>query len=137
MELPSEAATAWYHGKIDKSGKSVQSYFESAYDYAGTVYIAALRKAAAGTLSTAERDAVVRRLAGFTGLPLSDIPKDLKLPPSAFESGLLADRGLSVGAYDARYTLPTLHSGNEPVADDPAMAQYVPRIRRCLPPDAS
>ncbi len=39
----------------------------------------------------------------------------------------LAGRGLDLGRYDSRYTLPDAHDGgNEPVADDPAMGQYVP-----------
>jgi carboxypeptidase C (cathepsin A) len=33
---------------------------------------------------------------------------------------------LEVGMYDGRYTLPLRRSGADPVADDPAMGQYVP-----------
>jgi carboxypeptidase C (cathepsin A) len=126
LELPGEAATAWYQGKVDKNGQSLSDYFESADHYARTTYIEALRKDAAGTLDKAERDAVAQKLAAFTGLAVTDIPKNLKLQAHTFETKLLADKNLTVGAYDSRYTLPTLHSGNEPVADDPAMGQYVP-----------
>jgi hypothetical protein len=43
-----------------------------------------------------------------------------------FGRRLLADRGLQVGTYDSRYTLPLANSGNDPVGDDPAMGRYVP-----------
>jgi hypothetical protein len=50
----------------------------------------------------------------------------LAVSTDQFQTALLADRGLSLGLYDSRYTLPTANGGHEPVADDPAMGQYVP-----------
>lgn len=38
----------------------------------------------------------------------------------------LASKGLNVGMYDSRFTLPQQGDGGEPVADDPSMMRYVP-----------
>src|SRR5690606_10596114 len=46
--------------------------------------------------------------------------------PSTFSRELLRAEGRQVGLYDARFVLPLASSGNDPVADDPAMGQYVP-----------
>jgi len=46
---------------------------------------------------------------------------DLRVTPAAFARELLASDGRQVGMYDGRYTLPLAASGNDPVADDPAM----------------
>jgi carboxypeptidase C (cathepsin A) len=66
------------------------------------------------------------RLAAYTGLPASAYERTLSVQDAAFARMLLADRGLQLGTYDARYTLPLANSGNDPVADDPAMGRYVP-----------
>jgi carboxypeptidase C (cathepsin A) len=126
LALPGFAAAAWYHNKIDRAGRSLPQFYDEASRYAHTDYLAALHKVAANTLSDDERKTVTTKLSAFTGIPASAIPKDLKLSSSAFARELLADQGLSLGMYDSRYTLPTAHSGNEPVADDAAMGQYVP-----------
>ena len=48
------------------------------------------------------------------------------LPAGAFARLCLAPKGLAVGLYDSRYTLPLAGDEGEPVADDPSMARYVP-----------
>ena len=50
----------------------------------------------------------------------------MRITASSFEQELLRDQEKQVGAYDSRYTLPLTPSGKDPVADDPAMGQYVP-----------
>ncbi|MET7330939.1 hypothetical protein [Nonomuraea sp. NPDC005650] len=51
---------------------------------------------------------------------------DLRLTPQRFARLLLKDQGEQVGLYDSRYRLPLAGAGGDPVADDPAMGQYVP-----------
>src|SRR5690606_33479721 len=51
---------------------------------------------------------------------------DLRLEPSTFSREILRAEGQQVGIYDARFVLPLASSGSDPVADDPAMGQYVP-----------
>lgn len=126
LQLPGEAAAAWYHGKVDKQGASLADWFEAADRYARTDYYTALQKQEAGNLTDPERDAVTQKLVHFTGLPASDIPADLKLTGRAFGEKLLASEQKIVGAYDSRYTLSSVHVGTDSIADDPAMGQYVP-----------
>jgi carboxypeptidase C (cathepsin A) len=122
--LPTLAATACYHGKAP-SGCTAETQVSEARKFASDEYLKALY---AGTnLSSIEHDRIVARLAVLTGLPADFIrDNDLRVSASAFERELLKDRGEQVGAYDSRYTLPLQPNGNDPVADDPAMGQYVP-----------
>jgi carboxypeptidase C (cathepsin A) len=122
--LPGYAAAAWYHYPQARGGKSLSEVYADATQYAKMDYLDALRKASANTLSDAERESVVAKLSAFTHLPPSDIPKNLEISGGFFAKSLVP--GSDLGRYDSRYTLPDLHNGGEPVADDPAMGQYVP-----------
>jgi carboxypeptidase C (cathepsin A) len=124
--LPCYAAAAWYHGRIDRAGRTLADYYEEVRRFAATDYRAALRQLAAGTLSEEAKTAMIARVAGYIGVSPSAIPQTLKIGNDAFGHALLADQGVNLGLYDSRYTLPTAHEGHEPVADDPAMGQYVP-----------
>jgi carboxypeptidase C (cathepsin A) len=120
--LPTLAATAWYH---DKKGRSLEMVIAEAGRFAATEYGAALY---AGTaLPADQRQLIAHHLAALTGLPESFIlDKNLRISLGAFAGELLHDKGLQVGAYDGRFTLPGAGDGHDPVADDPAMGQYVP-----------
>ena len=126
LALPAQAATAWRHGKIDRRGRSLEAFHQEVLAFAETDYVDALRRAKAETLSAPDRAAVVERLTAYTGLPASVYARSLVVQDSAFGRMILADRGLQVGAYDSRYTLPLAGSGGDPVGDDPAMSRYVP-----------
>lgn len=123
--LVSQAATAWYHGKVDRERHDLESWVAEARAFAAGEYIRALY---AGTrLPDAERQRIAARLAELTGLDIAVVrDNDLRVSNGAFADALLADRGLQVGKYDARFVLPLEASGDDPVADDPAMGQYVP-----------
>jgi carboxypeptidase C (cathepsin A) len=126
LALPGQADTAWYFEAIDRRGRSLEAFHQEALAFAEGDYLAALKKAVAGTLTPAERAGVVGRLTAFTGLPAQAYDKALAVPDAAFTRQVLAGRGLQVGAYDSRYTLPLAGAGHDPVADDPAMGRYVP-----------
>jgi carboxypeptidase C (cathepsin A) len=126
LSLPAMADAAWYYGKVDRKGRTIEAYHQEVLAFARGDYVEALRKAKAGTLSPAERTAVAERLAAYTGLPAAAYEKSLRIQDSDFAKQLLADKGLQLGTYDARYTLPLANSGGDPVADDPAMGRYVP-----------
>lgn len=125
-DLTAQAATAWAHGRTKHQQKPLATFQAEVDQFAAGEFEGALRRSAAGPLPPAERQTIVERLSGYTGLPAEAYAKDLKIPTGQFARLLLADQGLSVGLYDGRYTLPTAGSGNEPVADDPAMGRYVP-----------
>ncbi len=107
--VPTMAATACYFGR----GLVATDYVEALY--------------AGATLPAARRAAVAARLSSLIGLPQEAIEAhDLRIGPGDFATMLLADKGRQIGLYDARFTLPAKASGGDPVADDPAMGQYVP-----------
>lgn len=122
--LPTFAATACYHGKAP-AGCSAETQVADAKKFAADTYLKALY--AGANLPSSERDAIVSQFSALTGLPADFIRQnDLRVSASAFEQELLKDKKEQIGAYDARYILPLTPSGKDPVADDPAMAQYVP-----------
>lgn len=122
--LPTLAATACYFGRVPAPcDPKVQA--EAARKFAATDYLTALYQGSG--IPAAQRSAVVRELSTLTGLPASAIDaQNLRVSTGQFAKSLLADKGQQLGIYDARYTLPLASSGNDPVADDPAMGQYVP-----------
>jgi len=123
--LPSLAAIAWYHGKVDRSGRTLESFVHEARDFAGGDYGAALY--AGDRLTDSQRQAIAQRLAGFTGLTEPWLLEHhLRVSAHQFAEELLHDKGMQLGIYDARYVLPRNGAGHDPVADDPAMGQYVP-----------
>ena len=123
--LPGLVATAAYHGQSALQGDAGEVYSQaSAYAYGP--YQAALLKLEQGTLGEAERQSVMSELMRMTGLSASQIGKDLHISERDYAKIALDGVGLEVGMYDSRYTLPLANSGNDPVADDPAMTRYVP-----------
>lgn len=122
--LPSAAMTAWFHGKASRE-TSLESHMRRARAFANSRYLQALF---VGTrLPDEERVDIAEELSGYTGIPASRLLElDLRLEPSSFSREVLRAEGQQVGIYDARFVLPLGSSGNDPVADDPAMGQYVP-----------
>jgi len=124
-DLSSLAATAWYHGRVDRDATTLAEQVAHAQSFASRDYILALY--AGSALPESERRQVAQTLSGLTGLPLDFIlANDLRVSTREFSKELLKDQGLQTGLYDSRFTLPLASSGNDPVADDPAMGQYVP-----------
>lgn len=124
-DLPSFAATAWYHGAIDRDAVSLEEHVAAAQAFAASEYLEALY--AGQRLAADHRTRVAERIAALTGLPAALVAdNDLRISADTFSKSLLAADGRQVGKYDARFVLPLDASGNDPVADDPAMGQYVP-----------
>ncbi len=124
-DLPTMAATAWYHGRLGAKDQPVEAAIEAARAFARDDYLKALN--AGYLLEPAERARLAGRLGALTGVPAAAwLDANLRLDMSAFQAQLLRDQGRTVGAYDGRYVLPTRPSGNDPVVDDPAMGQYTP-----------
>lgn len=123
--LSSQAATAWYHGKVDRSKRTLETQVADARAFAAGDYLRALYSGAA--LPDPDRRQIAKRLAALTGLSERVVlANDLRISNLDFSHELLAEEGRQVGLYDSRFTLP-LHAGaGDPVADDPAMGQYVP-----------
>lgn len=124
MALPSLAATACHFRKVS-GGCTAEGQAEAARRFVSERYLTALY--AGSALPPEEREAVGERLSSLVGLPKATIlANNLRLSPGVFSRLLLAGEKKQVGLYDARFTLPLSPDGNDPVADDPAMGQYVP-----------
>lgn len=126
LRLPSLAATAWYHRPATRTTQTLAALHDEVTQFAQQAYLPALLKADKGQLAPTERQRLLLRLTQYTGLPATAFDAKLRLGSQAFAQQLLAKEKLALGMYDSRYTLPTRNAGADPVADDPAMGQYVP-----------
>ena len=100
--LPTYAAAAWYHNKVD--GKPpLESFLQEARTFARGRYASALQQGNA--LSPEERQAVATEAARFTGLtPAYMIANNLRVDPDRFRKELLRSQGQIIGRLDARFT---------------------------------
>lgn len=127
LYLPSLAATAWYHDKVDRKGMSVAEFHEEVRQFAEGEYAQTVYELQKQTLGEGSPVALSKKLESYTAIPATEWRKNgLQFSSRAYLKTLLAEEGLEAGAYDSRYTLPLAASGGEPVADDPAMGRYVP-----------
>ncbi|MAP95674.1 MAG: septum formation initiator [Ponticaulis sp.] len=124
-QLPGQAVTSRYHG-ITTGPQSIPELFEETLAYAKGPYLEALLKLQQETLTDAEKADVLAQLSAYTGVPETAYSEDLHLDDGAYVKRVLGASGMELGKYDSRYSLPLAQSGNDPVADDPAMALYTP-----------
>ena len=118
--LPTMAAGAWYHRKIDRGGRTVQQVFDEAERFARTDYLEALIQG--GSLPATDRARIAQRLAELIGLPASLIAADdLRIDKNTYMFNLLADRHLRTGLLDVRVTAPLVANAQGAI-DDPALA---------------
>ena len=116
--LPSYAAVAWYHEALPNRPSSLAPFVDEARRYAVTDYAAALMKGS--TLSEAERTAVAKRLAGFTGLSEEFLKRaDLRPTLGQFNAELMRGRRLTAGRIDARFAGDTFNQLTESAENDP------------------
>jgi len=101
MYLPSYAITAAYHGLIPRPADQ-EAFLAEVRAYALGPYAAALAKGAA--LPAAERAAVKRQLAAYTGLSEEYLERaDLRVEAGQFRAELQRARGAVTARLDARY----------------------------------
>lgn len=126
LQLPSMAATAWYHKKSGYQAMSLEELDKQAFKFAKEVYLPAIVKESEQKLEPKERNEIVNELVKYTGVPKESFKKSIVLTTAQFSREVLAEKNSQIGLYDGRYTLPANGDGHEPVADDPAMGQYTP-----------
>jgi len=123
--LPSQAATAWFHDRIDKGGRSLASLVAEVTQFAQQEYAAALY--AGSLLPDGRRQEIAARLHSYTGLSENFILRnDLRVAMRPFAAELLADSGQSVSIVDGRYTGGTPRAPFDPVSDDPSLTRTSP-----------
>ena len=117
--LPSYAATAWYHNRIQNRPADLQTFLAQARAFASGPYAAALAKGS--SIDPVEKMAIARQTSAMIGLSPEYIERaDLRVDLSHFMTELLRDRRLSVGRLDSRYTLNVTDANAERPDDDPA-----------------
>ena len=100
--LPTLAAIAWYHGKVANRPARLSAFLDEVRAFAVGEYAGALAKGQ--NLGAAELDAVVAKLAGYTGLSAAYLKEaNLRVSQSRFRKELLRDERRTVGRYDGRY----------------------------------
>ncbi|WP_405651437.1 hypothetical protein OG581_12645 [Streptomyces sp. NBC_01386] len=131
--LPTYAATAWYHDRLPERPGSLETHMQRARRFAQQDYLPALF---AGTgLPQQRRSEIAQTLHQLTGIPAETLIRhQLRLEPPQFARLLLADDDRQIGGYDTRFTLPITGAGQDPVADDAAMGQYVGMFSGALVP---
>ena len=118
LYLPGYAATAAYHGAVDRS--DVVRLRAEAEAFAIEEYAPALL--AGASLSEERRQAVATRLAELTGLDVELwLRHDLRIDLSRFCRELLRERGEIVGRLDARFTGILAEDGDDPGEEDPSL----------------
>ncbi len=101
LNLPTEAATAWYHRAIPQRA-SLDAFLSQVESFALTEYLDALAQGA--QLSPSRFDDVVAKLHEYTGLSEDYIRRsNLRIPYDRFQNELLRDRGVTVGRIDSRF----------------------------------
>lgn len=117
--LPSMAATAWFHDRVPNKPATVEEFVAQARAFAIGPYASALLKGNA--LDPAERAAIRPQLSRFTGVSEQYLDRaDLRLSPGRFYKELLRDRGLTIGRLDTRYTGRDYDQAGEEPDNDPS-----------------
>jgi len=119
VALPTMAAGAWYHQKIDRAGRTVDQVFGEALQFARTEYVTALIQG--GSLPPAEKRRIAEKMSALVGLSADLIEeKDLRLSKNDWMFNILKDRTLRTGLLDVTITAP-LEPGQDGAIDDPAL----------------
>ncbi|HJQ24560.1 MAG TPA: peptidase S10 [Blastocatellia bacterium] len=102
--LPSYAATAWYHKRLpaDLQRQELRKVLDEVEAWAAADYTVALGKG--DRLTPSERQAVIDKLARYTGLDKQFIASaNLRVDLAHFDKELLRDQRRSVGRLDSRF----------------------------------
>lgn len=115
--LPTYAADAWYHGKIQPK-PALMPFLDEAKAFAAGPYAAALQKGAA--ISEEEKQSIAAQMARFTGLsPSYILQSNLRVQPNRFQRELLRDRREIIGRIDSRFVGTEADAAGEAPSYDP------------------
>ena len=102
VSLPTLAALGWYHGKVERKGRSLAQFVDDASAYGRERYLSTLFLG--NRASAQQREEVAQALQGFTGLSAEAwLKADLKLSKVAYARQLFPGRILA--SSDGRYLL--------------------------------
>ena len=104
--LPSYAAIAWYHHRLNPMPPVLAVYVKQVEQFAAGPYANALFQGTA--LPAADKQQMAAQLASYTGLPESLwLKADLRIPLPVFQRNVMGNDSMT-GRYDERYTTPEL-----------------------------
>jgi carboxypeptidase C (cathepsin A) len=119
--LPTMAATAWYHGKVDRAGRTLEGFLGEVRDFAVNQYLPELFMGSQDDEGTSAD--VARRYAEYIGLDLAYVQRSrLRVSGGRYVKELLRDEGLAVGRLDGRYTADEIDDVAERPSFDAASA---------------
>lgn len=122
VSLPTLAALAWYHQKVNRDGKSLEQFVQEAWRFAQTDYLTALFLGS--SIDPAQRDRIATRLEEYSGIPAAYYREhELRISKEVYRGELLKDRGSLLGRNDGRYVAPM---GKKGLADDPSNVIMAP-----------
>jgi len=102
VNLPTEAAIAWYHNKVPNKPADLAGFIAAVRQFASTDYTLALARGDA--ITPAEADRIATQLSQYTGLSTTYIKQaNLRIDPSRFRKELLRDQRRTVGRLDGRF----------------------------------
>jgi len=121
VELPTFAATAWYHHLLAPQPADLQSFLQEVEQFAIGDYARAL--AQGSSLSKEQFQAIAAKLHDYTGLPLAYIEKaNLRISGLEFEHELQNDADLTTGRLDTRFSGPSMDPLDKEAQYDPQAA---------------
>jgi carboxypeptidase C (cathepsin A) len=117
--IPSYAATAWYHNKLQNKSADLPAFLADVRAWADGPYTSALAKG--HNISPAEEDAVAKQMSAYTGLSVQYLKEaDLRVDLGRFRKELLRDERRTTGRYDSRFEGIDADAAGENAAYDPS-----------------
>jgi carboxypeptidase C (cathepsin A) len=121
LNLPTYAASAWYHHKLPDQHPDLQSLLTEVEHFAMNDYALAL--GAGSSLPADQRHAIAAKLHEYTGLPVAYIEKaDLRINGGEFSKNLQDDSNLTTGRLDTRFSGPSFDPLSKEAEYDPQSA---------------
>jgi carboxypeptidase C (cathepsin A) len=121
LNLPTYAASAWYHHKLPESHSDLKALLDEVEHFAMNDYAVALE--AGSSLPPDPRKAIVEKLHQYTGLPAAYIEKaNLRINGGEFEKNLQDENDLTTGRLDTRFSGPTIDPLSKEADYDPQSA---------------
>jgi carboxypeptidase C (cathepsin A) len=133
--LPTYAATAWYHGRLDRHFTELRALVDEVEEFALGDYASLLLRGRRA--SAANRDSALERLAAYTGLAPAFLEScDLRVTPARFFKELLRSERRTVGRLDSRFTGIDADAAGEAPEYDPSysiiQAAFTPAVNAYL-----
>ena len=117
--LPSYAAIAWYHNKLQNKPADLMAFLQQVRAFAMGEYAAALAKG--DLISPEELNAVATKMSQYTGLSVQYCKEaKLRVNASRFRKQLMRTDGDILGRYDARFEGTDVDNAGEMPGYDPS-----------------